>query len=185
MVSSEGESSVNTLTGTECNILYKTDDDDKEVVDKLDSTDRAERSVNTLTSTACNIVYETDEEEFVETVKVANINLTHFKKQKTKKLSKKSSSKSRNQEYHLSYLNLWWNRMLREANKEDKESRRKEKEHERREMSKKWFQPEPEQNRAEGYEESRRCENDDAWKLPQQYDKHLVREKSTEGGLMF
>ena len=73
--------------------------------------------------------------------------------------------------------------MVREASKEEKESRRKDKEQEKKEMAKKWFQPEPEQRLSlEGYTESRsRRDNDNVWMLPQQCDKHWVKEKSTEG----
>jgi hypothetical protein len=59
----EGESSVNTLTGTECNTIYETDEEEFE--DKLVST-AGECSVNTLTGTACNTIYETGEEGLPE-----------------------------------------------------------------------------------------------------------------------
>ena len=181
----EGESSVNTLTGTECNTIYETDDEEFE--DKLVSTAREEGSVNTLTGTACNTIYETDEEEFardardvktVKTVKVAHIN--HSRKKR-----KRSSKERKNQGYQLAYLNLWWSRMVREANKDEKESRRKEERQEKKEMAKKWFQPEPEQRlKSEGYSESRsRRDNDDVWMLPQQDEKHWFQDNSTTEGM--
>ena len=68
--------------------------------------------------------------------------------------------------------------MVREASKEEKDSRRKE-------MAKKWFQPEPEQRlKSEGYSESRsRRDNDDVWMLPQQDEKHWFQDNSTTEGM--
>ena len=111
----EGESSVNTLTGTECNTIYETDEEEFE--DMLVSTAGGEGSVNTLTGTACNTVYETDEEEFARDAR-------DVKTVKTVKVvkRKKSSKKRKNQGYQLAYLNLWWSRMVREASKEEKDS---------------------------------------------------------------
>ena len=147
----------------------------------MGSTDRTE-------GTVCNIVYETDEEEFATTAtaKVTNTNYTpYLKEQKKKKRSSKSpkssSKKNRYRGYHLSYLNLWWSRMLREADKEEKESRRKENEQERKEITRKWFQPEQNMNRDKGYKKSRRQESEDVWKSTRQHIKHFITEKSTEG----
>ena len=91
----------------------------------------------------------------------------------SRKKRKRSSKERKNQGYQLAYLNLWWSRMVREASKEEKESRRKDKEQEKKEMAKKWFQPEPEQRlNSEGYTKSRsRRDNDD--------DKHWVQENSS------
>ena len=59
-ITKEGERSVNVLTGTECNTVYETDDE--EFDDKLASSE-GESSVNTLTGTVCNTIFKTDDDE--------------------------------------------------------------------------------------------------------------------------
>ena len=66
MASKEGESSVNTLTGTQCNIIEVNNQEQDPDLDFDNSLANMEGGggVNTPTGTECNSVYQTDEEEF-------------------------------------------------------------------------------------------------------------------------
>ena len=67
--------------------------------------------------------------------------------------------------------------MVREANKEEKESRRIEEEQEKKAMAKKWFKPEPGKGMgSERCSESRIRSDDDVWMSHQQNIKHLVQD---------
>ena len=76
--------------------------------------------------------------------------------------------------------------MVREANKQEKESRRLEEEQKKKMMTKKWFQPEPGKRMgSQGYSESRGRSDDDVWMPNHQNIKHLVQDnlKSTTEGV--
>ena len=72
------------------------------------------------------VIYETDEDEFMlpggsrpDTTPVAPVLKTKPRKTRTK--GSKKSVQISSHGFHLNYFNLWWNRMHREAEKEEKE----------------------------------------------------------------
>ena len=86
-----------------------------------------------LTGTECNIVYLTDEEEFMDTITIKTCkNVT-----KPSKSSGQKRQKSRG--YNLAYLNLWWSRMTRDAQREEKEMKEQEEEVKKKMRCRKWF----------------------------------------------
>ena len=88
--------------------------------------------------------YETDEEEFLDSTEYrkhllisvpapiqargAVKNKNTAKRKKKSAVETRSGPKNKNKGYQLTYLNLWWNRMGREARRDDMERERKEEE---------------------------------------------------------
>ena len=115
-----GGGGVNTLTGTECNIVLMED---------------------VLTPT---LHYETDEEEFTRPGNVEQnfIHQVSAQAQLPATNTPKQGRKARPracQGYNLGYLSLWWKRMEREGKKEEEERKVKDEEAKRRAHVKRWL----------------------------------------------
>ena len=125
---------MNTPTGTECNNVYQTDEEE-------------------FNPTNEPTIYETDEEEFSETrstelVTDHKVSVTaHIpatgapkcRKTAKRKVVVPARNRKKCQGYNLGYLNLWWNRMGHEAKREEEDRKRKEEEARRKEHVKKWL----------------------------------------------
>ena len=138
--------SVNTHTGTECNIVMSesfprqeitTKWMEEEVILKKDPDVGQVGSVTTHTGTVCNIVkpeiilYDTDEEEFsrpgdTDVIPAICTFSAVYTKHKTEKKNTAKRNMAKNLMHNLSYFNLWWRRMEVEARKDAKMSRKKE-----------------------------------------------------------
>ena len=139
--------SVNTHTGTECNIVMSESlpfpsqeiatrwmD---EIIFKKDPDVGQVGSVTTHTGTVCNIVkpeiilYDTDEEEFsrpgdTDVIPAVCTFSAVYTKHKTEKKNTAKRNMTKNLMNNLSYFNLWWRRMEVEARKDAKMYRKKE-----------------------------------------------------------
>ena len=103
--------------------------------------------VHTLTGTECNIVcYETDEEEFTRPGSVEPSEHQLFSAKALTLTTRTPGSKNPPKRilkvrpgYNLAYLSMWWRRMDREGEREEKERKKKAEDTKRRAQVKRWL----------------------------------------------
>jgi hypothetical protein len=78
--------------------------------------------------------------EFMEVITIKTVMKTSKKVKESSKSSSQKRHKSRG--YNLAYLNLWWSRMTRDAQREEKEKKEQEEEMKKKRRIVKWFKPE-------------------------------------------